>query len=267
MSLKTFYEKHINFSLRTLLEYFISPGIKSKYDILKNEMKSTKFYSKALDLGCAGNSFILFLDKKKHNYLLDIVEKPLKYYRKNYKFDYYNFMKKRKDGSINPLNGDVLNLPYRDNSFDLICALDVLEHLEDDKLAIKEISRSLDQNGILIITVPRGMKYYTEQDKLIGHYRRYELNNLVKMLEENDLKLVKLFGIYGYLFKITEIQSSYPEKIEKNIEKLRHLYRKQLIFRLIWNLIVRFLSYLMKLDAKYTSYEKLFNIGLILEKK
>lgn len=267
MSLKTFYENQINFSLRTLLEYFISPGIKSKYDILKREMESINSYSKAIDLGCAGNSFLLYLEKKKHNCLLDLVEKPLKYYSRNYKFDSYNLLKKLGGGNIYPLNGDISNLPYRDNSFDLICALDVLEHLKDDQIAIKEMSRILSKGGNLIITTPRGMNYYTEQDRLIGHYRRYEINNLINILKKNDLRLVKLFGIYGRLFKITEIQSAYPDKVEKNIERLRHLYRKKLTFRLIWNLIVRFLSYLMKLDAKYTKYEKLFNIGLILEKK
>ncbi|MFO7797574.1 MAG: class I SAM-dependent methyltransferase [Promethearchaeati archaeon] len=264
MNSKVFYDDHFNFSLRTLLEYFISPGIKIKYDILKKNIEQIKSYSNALDLGCSGNSFLFFLDHQKHNSLLDIAEKPLKYYLRDYKFDYYNFLQKRQKEDLNPINANICDLPYRSKTFDLIFALDVLEHLRDDEKAIKEISRILKKEGTLILSIPQGINFYSAQDRLIGHYRRYELKSLVKILNQNALKIKKVFGIYGKLFKLTEIQSFNPNKIEDSIIHLRNSYNNKMWFRIFWNLIVAISSFFMKIDVKYRDITDMYNIGIIL---
>ena len=52
----------------------------------------------------------------------------------------------------------------------------VLEHIEDDSKEIQEAVKKLNDNGILIIMVPAHQKMYSNLDKLVGHYRRYDID-------------------------------------------------------------------------------------------
>jgi ubiquinone/menaquinone biosynthesis C-methylase UbiE len=251
--LKDFYEQHKNFSFRTLIEYFISPGIRCKFDLIKENIRTKGYFLNGIDLGSSGNSVLPFLEKIKHKSYFDIANLPLKQYKNNFKW--------------HPLCGDLITLPYRDDSFDFISALDVLEHIKDDRLAISEISRVLKKDGIALITVPHKMRFYTNQDKLIGHYRRYEIDQIISLFKALNLKFLKLFGVYGKLMKIANIQSTHPEKIEQNIINLRQKYESSGIFRKLWNIIMKILSKFMKLDAKYTSTKKIRNLAFIFIKK
>jgi SAM-dependent methyltransferase len=251
--LKDFYDQHKNFSFRTLSEYYISPGIRCKFNILEETIGHTRRFLCGIDLGSSGNSILLFLNNFNHKSFLDIASLPLKQYKD--------------DKKHHPLCGDLVNLPYRDQSFDFVSALDVLEHIKDDKLAISEISRILKKNGIVLITVPYHMKYYSTQDRIIGHFRRYELDQIISHFNTFNLINLKSFGIYGRLMLIADIQSTNPKKMEKNIINLRDKYESNLIFREFWNIIVKIFSKLMKLDAKYSSNHRIRNIGLIFIKK
>ena len=251
--LKDFYDKHKNFSFRTLSEYFISPGIKCKFDILKDNINSKREFLCGIDLGSSGNSILSFLNKIKHKSFFDIANLPLTQY-----ID---------ENTWHPLCGDLVTLPYRAESFDFVSALDVLEHIKDDQLAVSEISRILKKNGIAVITVPHRMKYYTNQDRIIGHYRRYDIDQIISNFNKFNLRNLKTFGVYGRLMIIADIQSTNPKKIEENLINLRNKYESHIGFRRFWNIIVRILSKFMKIDAKYNSKKRIRNIGLIFIKE
>ncbi len=253
MNEKKFYESHKNFACRTLSEYYLSPGIKCKFDILMDKIGSKHIFSNALDLGCSGNSFLYFFNNSHFKSFFDIALLPLKQY-------------KSREKPWHPFCGDINYLPYRNDSFNFISALDILEHLKNDQRAIAEISRILKKKGIAIITVPHRKKYYSKQDKLIGHYRRYEINQICSLFRKYHLKLVKMFGIYGSLMKISDLQSINPKTIEHRLQSLREQYESSLIFKLIWNIIIKITSNLMKIDAQYHSIKKVMNIGFIFQK-
>ena len=251
--LKEFYDKHKNFSFRTLSEYYLSPGIRCKFDILKDNLKSKREFFRGIDIGSSGNSILSFLDNIRYRSFFDIANLPLKQYTNN--------------STWHPVCGDLVRLPFRNESFDFVSALDVLEHIKDDKLAVSEISRILKKNGIAVITVPHRMKYYTNQDKIIGHFRRYELKKIISNFNRFSLRNLTSFGVYGRLMIIADIQSTNPKKIEENLIKLRKRYESNITFQKIWNFIVRILSKFMKLDAKYSSKNRIRNLGLIFIKK
>src|ERR1700686_5245355 len=50
--------------------------------------------------------------------------------------------------------GEIGALPFGDREFDLVCAFDVIEHVESDRLVFGEVSRVLKQDGVLIFSVP-----------------------------------------------------------------------------------------------------------------
>ncbi len=259
---KEFYEEHKNFSLRTLSEYYLSPGIRCKFDLLLKNLGSERKFTNALEIGCSGDSFLYFYEKIIHKSFLDIAITPLKQY-----IPKIRKLQNKPEHKMHPICVDMVQLPYQANQFDLIIALDVLEHIKNDKLAVKEISRVVKSKGIVVITVPHRKKYYTQQDKIIGHYRRYEIRELKGMFEVNGFKEIRTFGIYGQLMKISEIQAVNPDKVEKNLIKLRTKYGDNPVFRSFWKKFVKFCSILMKLDATHRSIRSAMNIAMIFQKK
>lgn len=252
MTLKDFYEKHRNFSFRNASDYYISPGIQCKFDLIFKNLQNFQILN-ALDLGCSGNSFLDLFDDKLNKSYFDIASLPLKRYTHNI--------------NSHPICGDIVHLPYRDNSFNFVTALDILEHVKNDYKVVSEINRILKQKGIVVITVPHRKEYYTNQDKIIGHYRRYEINDILDLFLDFDFGLIRYFGVYGQIMKISLIQSKNPTKIEKNLLSLRKKYETDEFFHKLWNQFVKISSWFMKLDAKYQPKSKLMNIAFIFTKK
>ena len=253
MNKKKFYDAHKNFSFRTLSEYYISPGIRCKFDLLKANIGSKIKINNGIDLGCSGNSFLYFLDNISQKSFFDLANLPLKQYASKLFW--------------HPICGDLIQLPYRTESFDIVSALDVLEHIKNDELAVSEIGRILKTNGIAIITVPHRMKYYSQQDRLIGHYRRYEIDQITMLFEKYNLKKIRMFGVYGQIMRIADVQSTNPKKTEINLIKLRKRYSTDATFRKLWDYVVNVSSKVMKIDAKYHSLKKIMNLGLVFIKR
>ncbi|TXT56335.1 MAG: SAM-dependent methyltransferase [Promethearchaeota archaeon] len=256
---KVFYEEHTNFSGRTITEYFISPGIYHKFNLILKEISSCSSIN-TIDLGSSGNSLLHFLNDSIHKSCFDLSENSLKQYTKK------SQKNKIRNEFWHPLCGTITSLPYRDQTFDLISCLDVLEHIKDDSSAIREISRILKKGGLVIITVPHRNAYYSEQDKLIGHHRRYEIPELISQFFSYKLRLVKILKVYGRLMRISDIQSRNPEGIESGLSSLRERYERSLLFRSFWDVIVRIGAYMMKLDTKISPLGDIMNIGIILKK-
>ena len=93
--------------------------------------------------------------------------------------------------------GTLTALPFEDASFDLVCAFDVIEHVEDDLAAFRELSRVLKPNGVLVFSVPLHADQWTEFDAFVGHVRRYDPSQLLVTLLEHRLIPEKsaLFGM------------------------------------------------------------------------
>lgn len=73
-------------------------------------------------------------------------------------------------------------LTYPDASFDVISALDVIEHNQDDTAILREAYRLLKTNGFLVLSVPAFMWLWSHNDELNAHVRRYTAGQLREML-------------------------------------------------------------------------------------
>ena len=78
------------------------------------------------------------------------------------------------------IEGSGFNFP--DESFDLILAMDVVEHVEDDSAILKKLSRILKPKGKIIITVPAYMWMWGVQDEVAHHFRRYTTNSMSRLI-------------------------------------------------------------------------------------
>ncbi len=77
------------------------------------------------------------------------------------------------------INGDFLDLPIS-GSFGIIAACMLIEHLHEEKLALimSKVSSMLARDGIFMILVPANMKFWSIEDEIAGHVKRYDLHDL-----------------------------------------------------------------------------------------
>lgn len=90
-------------------------------------------------------------------------------------------------------------------TFDAVFALNVVEHIEDDVLAIANCKKLLKTSGKLTILVPAYQFLFCNFDVELEHYRRYTAKPLINIIKANDLKIHKTFyfnfiGILGWFF-------------------------------------------------------------------
>lgn len=81
------------------------------------------------------------------------------------------------------------SLPFADGSFDVVTALDVVEHLDDDLAGLKEIFRVLKRGGKTLIFVPAFMWLWGVQDDVSNHRIRYTKRQIVERLERAGFKV------------------------------------------------------------------------------
>lgn len=89
------------------------------------------------------------------------------------------------------------------NSFDTVFALNVVEHIKDDKLAIANCNKLLKKNGHIIILVPAYQALYNQFDLELQHFKRYNKKTLGALFNENAVNVLKqqyfnVMGIFGW---------------------------------------------------------------------
>jgi len=95
---------------------------------------------------------------------------------------------------------DITRCPWPDRLLDAITCLNVLEHLVDDRTALKEMHRLLKDDGILALTVPMAPHLYDMTDEIHYHVRRYKLGDLKEKILQAGFQLdrINYFGVLIY---------------------------------------------------------------------
>ena len=93
--------------------------------------------------------------------------------------------------------GTITALPFPDCSFDLVCAFDIVEHVEDDQQAFRELGRVARDGATIIFSVPLDPARWTAFDTLVGQVRRYDPDDLLDVLGEHSFVLEQsaVFGM------------------------------------------------------------------------
>jgi len=119
------------------------------------------------------------------------------FFKKFKKFNHWNYLTFDINSPIADIKGDLKSMKFKDESFDLVICNHVLEHIEDDKMALEEIYRVLNINGIAILQVPINLNREKtfEDSKITSQYDRE-----------------KYFGQYDH---VREYGIDYKERIEK----------------------------------------------------
>ena len=207
---------------------------------------------KILEAGCGLGRWVIALSKEGYDVTgIEIYEEALNTIKKNYTAD-----------NLTLVHGDIFNMNFPDESFDVITSLGVFEHFEDpgiQKEAIMEHKRVLKKNGILLITVP-----YLSFIRFIVHIPFVKLVSLVRLLKKKK----QFFSEYRYgkkefkkiiencQLKVVDVVyddllppynfglMDYPiRKICKNGEEPYKLNKIGIyVFKLFWNVHPKFVS-------------------------
>ncbi len=103
------------------------------------------------------------------------------------------------------LEGSILDLPLPGAVSSVTIALDVLEHVEDDKLAFSELLRITKPGGIVIINVPAFMSLWSDWDVTLRHFRRYSKSSLRAILAPHEKEFQVLHFDYENAFAFLPI--------------------------------------------------------------
>ncbi|MBC8007093.1 MAG: methyltransferase domain-containing protein [Prolixibacteraceae bacterium] len=100
--------------------------------------------------------------------------------------------------------GSITALPFASGRFDLVCAIDIVEHVDDENNALSELSRVCDAGGALLLAVPLHPSRWTPFDDFVGHCRRYEPQRLLHKLGEHGFT-VESSAVYGMQLKSSRL--------------------------------------------------------------
>lgn len=117
------------------------------------------------DLGCGPGNMLRRLDRRGLAYGSDFSLDALAFARSK--------------GLRRLLSSDSTALPFPSDSFDCVVALDVLEHIEDDAAALREIARVIRPGGAFLFAVPAFPALWRHHDVMYGHFRRYRRADFV----------------------------------------------------------------------------------------
>lgn len=130
-----------------IIETYLQKAAKGKKDI------------HILNVGCGTGGTIAALEKYGTVDNVDISD------------DAIAFMKQLGYNRVKKVDG--VKLPYKDKTYDLVVAFDVLEHIKDDTAALKEWKRVLKDDGTILLTIPAYQWLWSDHDVSLYHFRRY----------------------------------------------------------------------------------------------
>jgi SAM-dependent methyltransferase len=140
-----------------------------------------------LDIGSAGGEFLSRVRIDSRKIAVDINCDILKYI-------------KQENCGIEVFRANAKKLPFRDNSFDALFLIDVIEHVKEDLMVLEEAYRVLKPGGILEISVPAFNCLFGRHDVLYGHLRRYNKKQLEIKLKQSGYVIVKTSYIQPLFF-------------------------------------------------------------------
>ena len=151
------------------------------------------------------------------------------------------------------LRFDILKNPLPKNSFDVVIALNVLEHIDEDLQAMKQISEVLNEKGIFVFEIPAFQFLYDSYDEELHHFRRYSKSEVIEKMQNAGFR-VEIINYMGFTlffpFMLVKLKNKFIKAkniLEKNVQNSNN----------------NFVHSLLELERKYLlNYELPFGIRI-----
>ncbi len=208
---------------------------------------------RVLDAGCGSGSMVLklLLD----GYDVDGIEDSRKF------VDMVKVMVQslKTDRKVDIKKGSTTDIPYADETFDGVISSEVLEHVDNDSKAVKELWRVLKKRGICAVSVPANPDLWDKSDEWAGHKRRYTKEGLISLFEGNGFKIEEIFfwgfplvRLYNRLFFLNYIKRGGMQEGDSSLVTKSSLNR---VLSVVLSFIFRFDNLFNRLP---------FGIGIVL---
>ena len=171
--------------------------------------------------------------------------------------------------SIKVQQGSITEIDFEDNTFDLVCAFDVIEHVENDQKAASELLRVCSKKGYVFVTTPAYQFLWSEHDVVNHHYKRYTLGGFKKLFEKDLYNIVKQTYFNTFLFPPIALLrlALWPFQKNKNVtneprETDATRFNSSAVNKVLYNLFLFEKSFLSKISFPFG-----VSIALLLRKK
>lgn len=168
-------------------EHFYYRSVHDLVISLTRKHLADKTQLQILDAGCGTGGLAIKLQDRGTVSAVDMHPEALKYSRQR---------------GIDAVEGSVEDLPFADNSFDLVTSVDVIYHraVKDDVQALRQFARVLKCGGTLIMRVPARPELYSSHDELVWTERRYKSRELKKKLKAAGLQPLQVSYCHSALY-------------------------------------------------------------------
>ncbi|MFL1524186.1 class I SAM-dependent methyltransferase [Pseudomonas sp. O230] len=133
------------------------------------------------------------------------------------------------------------------SQYDVIGAFDVIEHIEQDQLALNNLARALESGGTLLITVPQHQWLWSEVDEFACHVRRYSRPELIQKVESAGLSVKYTSSFVSLLVPLMWLSRARPSK--GDYDPMTEFHIPKFINKSL-ELVMRFELTLMKLGLR-----------------
>lgn len=133
-----------------------------------------------------------------------------------------NFAKARLPSGVELFQMDAQAIPYQGH-WDLLAACDVLEHIENDQLAIAQIHQALKPGGGLLITVPQHAWLWSRQDEMACHVRRYSRVEIEEKLLSAGFEILDIQSFVSLLVPMMWLSRKGGKALPKNADPMYEL--------------------------------------------
>jgi len=141
------------------------------------------------------------------------------------------------------LQFDLVRCPLPDACVDIVVMLNVLEHIEEDAEAVRQVERILRPGGAVVIEVPAGPHLFDVYDKVLMHYRRYRPSGLRRLLIGAGFRVdyassigTLLYPGFWYVKRKNKCYLSEPEEVQQEVvaRTIRKTGRNRLLESVMW---------------------------------
>lgn len=116
---------------------------------------------------------------------------------------------------------DIEKTSADNEKYDVVCAFDVLEHINDDTRALRNISKMIAADGMFIFSVPAYQFLFSNHDKFTKHYRRYSTGELAGKLGNSGFTGIELYYWNSILFPLMAGKRLLSRKAEPKSDAVR----------------------------------------------
>ncbi len=196
-------EKAVNYMHRCSLSCQDNWLRRYRFSLVSNFLPLPTKHQSLLDFGCGDGLFLKHL--LEHNHSLSMTG-----YDPYYANDENNIT-----GAVKIFKS--LN-DIGPQQFDVVCALEVIEHIKNDAEALQQLHKLLKPRGTLLLTVPAYQLIYSRRDVASGHYRRYSRSSLSQLLTKTGFAVFHYTHFLSFLIPVAFALKYYL--------LIRHMWRK-----------------------------------------